>query len=257
LDAYFEYTAKETPQQNSLAETAFTTVSARARALLNAANVPMKERYRLFPEAANTVTKLDWLQGVTIDDVTKTRVEWYGKAIPKFAKHLRTWGEAGTVKSGKDGKLGDRGITMIMVGYANHHDGDVYRMLNLDTYRITETRDVIWLFRMYYEISNSETTKKLPVVSLEVTKASEESEDMGGDEETEAVPPLKSEEREDDESESNHSDGSSSQASNSESWVKHTTRSGRKTGLKSGLYNPETGNTVQFAAVQNYFGLLA
>ena len=26
------------------------------------------------------MTKLDWLQGVTISDVTKTRVEWYGKA---------------------------------------------------------------------------------------------------------------------------------------------------------------------------------
>jgi hypothetical protein len=54
-------------------------------------------------------------------------------------------------------------------------------------------------------------------VSLEVTKATVESEDMGGDKATEAVPPLKSEEREDDKSESNHSDGSSSQASNSKS----------------------------------------
>ena len=73
-------------------------------------------------------------------------------------------------------------------------------------------------------------------MSIEVTKASESSEEIGGDGATEAVPPL--EEREDDEAESNHSDGSSSQASNSESWVKHTTRSGRKTGLKGGLYNP-------------------
>ena len=72
LDTDFEYTAKETPQQNSLAETAFTTIAARSRAALNAANVPMKERYRLFAEAANTATKLDWLQGVTIGNVTKT-----------------------------------------------------------------------------------------------------------------------------------------------------------------------------------------
>ena len=206
LEADFEYTAKETPQQNSLAENAFTIIAAMARALLNAANVPMEERYRLFPEAANTVTKLDWLQGVTINGVTKTCIEWYGKSVPKFAKNLRTWGEAGTVKSGKDGKLGDRGITMLMVCYANHHNGDVYRMLNLDTGRITETRDVIWLFRMYYEISNSEMTKKLPVVSLEVLKTVESSEEIGGDEATEAVPMLDLEEREDDESESNHSD---------------------------------------------------
>ena len=155
---------------------------------MNAANVPMKERFRLFPKAANTVTKLDWLQGVRINDVTKTRVEWYGKAVPKFAKHLRTWGEAGTVKSGKDGKLGDCGITMLMVGYANHHDGDVYRMLNLDTGRIMETRYVIWIFRMLYEISNSEMTKKLPVMSLEVLKTVETSEEIGGDEANKVVP---------------------------------------------------------------------
>ena len=67
--------AKETPQQNSLAETAFTTIAARSRAAMNADNVPMTGRHRLFSEAENTVTKLDWLQSVTIDDVTKTRIE--------------------------------------------------------------------------------------------------------------------------------------------------------------------------------------
>ena len=77
------------------------------------------------------MTKLDWLQSVIIDDVTKTRIEHYGMQMPKFAKNLRTWGEAGTVKSGKDGKLGDRRITMMMVGYTKHHEGD--GMLNLET----------------------------------------------------------------------------------------------------------------------------
>ena len=45
LDVAFEYTAKETPQKNSLAETVLTTIAARSRAALNIANVPMKERY--------------------------------------------------------------------------------------------------------------------------------------------------------------------------------------------------------------------
>ena len=57
---------------------------------------------------------------------------------------------------------------MMMVGYANHHEGDVYRMLNLETGRVMETREIIWLFRMYYKIANSETTKKLPIASLKV-----------------------------------------------------------------------------------------
>ena len=58
----------------------------------------------------------------------------------------------------------------MMVGYANHHKGDVYRMLNLETGRITEIQGIIWLSRMYYEYENSKTTKKLPVVSLRVPR---------------------------------------------------------------------------------------
>ena len=115
------------------------------------------------------MTKLDWLQGVTIGDVTKTRIEHYGMQVPKFAKYLRPWGKAGMVKSRKDGKLGDRGITMMMVGYANYHEGDVYRMLNLETGQVTKTRDIIWLFCMYYEILNSKTPKKLLATSLQVS----------------------------------------------------------------------------------------
>ena len=53
--------------------------------------------------------------------------------MPKLAKHLRTWGEAGIVQSGKDNKLGDQRITMMMVGYVNHHEEDVYWILNLET----------------------------------------------------------------------------------------------------------------------------
>ena len=60
------------------------TIAARLIAAMNAANVPMAERYRLFPEAANTLTKLDWLQSVTINDVTKTRIEHYGMQIPNL-----------------------------------------------------------------------------------------------------------------------------------------------------------------------------
>jgi hypothetical protein len=63
---------------------------------------------------------------------------------------------------------------------------------------------------MFYEISNSKMTKKLPVISLEVLKTAEAIEEIGGEAANEAVPTPDSEEREDDESESNHSDGSSS-----------------------------------------------
>jgi hypothetical protein len=36
----FEYTGRDTPQRNSLAEVAFHTIASRGRAMQNAANVP-------------------------------------------------------------------------------------------------------------------------------------------------------------------------------------------------------------------------
>jgi hypothetical protein len=57
-------------------------------------------------------TDLDGLIVTTIDHAVATRYEhWCGK-LPKWTKHLKTWGEAGTVKTKTDTtpKLADRGI---------------------------------------------------------------------------------------------------------------------------------------------------
>ena len=63
--------------------------------------------------------------------------------IPKIVNYLRTFGEAGIVKNGKDGKVGDRGITMLFVGYADEHAGNCYRMYNPVTSRVSVTQEVI------------------------------------------------------------------------------------------------------------------
>ena len=73
LPVEIEYTAKNTPQQTSRSETSFATVAARAHAMMTAANLPMVERYRLFQEAANHLTKVDWLAVVNIGAVKKTQ----------------------------------------------------------------------------------------------------------------------------------------------------------------------------------------
>ena len=106
---------------------------------MNAANVPLAQRYKLFCEAACTAAKLDWLTTINLKGVEKARIEHFGMKIPGFAKHLRTWGEAGTIKTGKDGKVGDRGATCMFIGYANNHEGDCYRMWNPTTNRVSET----------------------------------------------------------------------------------------------------------------------
>ena len=74
---------------------------------MNHANLPQEEQYRLFEEVANTITKLDWLTVIEINGVKKTRAEHYNNQLPGFAQHLRTIGEAGTVKIGKNGKIND------------------------------------------------------------------------------------------------------------------------------------------------------
>ena len=47
--------------------------------------------------------------------------------------------------------IADRGVQCMMTGYATDHEGDCYRMWDPKTKGIHETRDVIWMKRMYYE----------------------------------------------------------------------------------------------------------
>ena len=38
----------------------------------------------------------------------------------------------------------------MFVGYAKHHGGNCYRMLNLKTMGVHESRDIIWLHQMFF-----------------------------------------------------------------------------------------------------------
>ena len=75
-------------------------------------------------------TQLDWLVLIEIDSLEKTRIEHWGSELPVFTRKLRTWGEAGVVKTKTDTtpKLYDRGVTCMFVGYAINHGVGVYRM---------------------------------------------------------------------------------------------------------------------------------
>ena len=141
----FENTVCKSPQQNSKAETGFTVIAAKARAMLSAVQVPKNKRYKMWGKFGKTATTLDNLITVTVKGVTKTRYEHAELEIPGFVKCLRTFGEAGTVKNMKDGKVSDRGITMMFVGYAKGHSGNCYRMYNLVTLQICGSRDIIWM----------------------------------------------------------------------------------------------------------------
>jgi hypothetical protein len=102
-ETFFENMACKTPQQNSYAELAFKVLAAKTRAMLRAAQVPKDEHYKLWGETVMTATALDNLIPMTCREETKTKYEHAGYNIPKFVKHLRTFGKAGIVKNMKDG----------------------------------------------------------------------------------------------------------------------------------------------------------
>jgi hypothetical protein len=72
LETIFENTACKTPQQNSYAELAFTVIAAKIRAVMSAVQIPKSEQFKMWSEAAMTVTALDNLIPVTWKGETKT-----------------------------------------------------------------------------------------------------------------------------------------------------------------------------------------
>jgi len=98
-------------------------------------------------------TDLDGLVMVTMNGKRATRHQPMFGSNPRWTKHLRLFGEAGTVKTATrtSAKLADRGVQCMMVGYADNHDGDVYCMWNPVTERVHVTRDTIWMKQMMFQ----------------------------------------------------------------------------------------------------------
>ena len=135
---------------------AFPYLAGRARAMMGAAHIPDDSRGKVSLEVLKCATMLDRLRIVEVNGKQKTRDEHiHGKNL-KWATNLRTWGEAGVVKEGKDRKTGDKGIAMMFVGYPLNREADSVRMWNQKTNGVVTTRDVIWLKRMFFERKEKE-----------------------------------------------------------------------------------------------------
>ncbi len=144
-------------------------IVAKTKAVMNAVQIPKSECFKLGSETAKTVTVLDNLLLVTWKGETKTQYEHAGHKIPKVVKYLWTFGEAGIVKDKKDKKVGDRGITMLFVGFTDGHAGNCYRMYNPVTSQVGKSRDIIWCGRMYFTSENCDKMKLLPVIAVPIT----------------------------------------------------------------------------------------
>jgi hypothetical protein len=82
---------------------------------------------------------------ITVGTKKATRHEHFYGCNPKWMKLLLKWGGDGTVKVKTDNrpKIADLGVLCMLVGYADDHDGDVYRMWSPKTERVHITRDSI------------------------------------------------------------------------------------------------------------------
>jgi hypothetical protein len=99
----YEYTGRDTPQHNHMAELGFDTLVNKGRSLMVRANIPLNKRYLLFREAFKTATYLDSLVVTTVGTNKATRHEHLYGTNPKWMKFLRTWGG----RNGKDQKKND------------------------------------------------------------------------------------------------------------------------------------------------------
>jgi hypothetical protein len=153
LNVNIEFTARNTPEQNSPVEQGFTTIYSRAKAAFHAARVPMDIRYKIFPDWITTVTLYDNLCVVNYKNELKSRYQHVHGVLPKWINNIKTLGEAGTVTitSKINKKLADKGVTCMFVGFDENHAGDCYKMWNEDNNTYYLTRDVVFLHRMYYE----------------------------------------------------------------------------------------------------------
>ena len=93
-----EYTARDTPQQNSPAEVAFYALANKACATMHHANLLVEMQYQLFGEIFTTEILLDGLTVIELNGKHTNRYEHFLGETLKFTCSLHTVGEAGTVK---------------------------------------------------------------------------------------------------------------------------------------------------------------
>ena len=110
--------------------------------MMSAAYVPGDKQGKVVIEAIKCATMLDGLTTVKFGDKDASHDIHVFGTLSKWSANLRTWGEAGAVKTGKDGKSGDRGQFVMFVGYHPNHESDSVCMWDPSTNGVVTTRNV-------------------------------------------------------------------------------------------------------------------
>ena len=121
--------------------------------MMTKAHLSKDMRLRLCKESFICATLLDNLATNAINEKTMTRYEHFHNKKSAFASNLWSFGEAGTIKTGKCGKLGDSWIAMIFMCYSSNHENDCYQMINPETNNVHTMKDVKWGAHLYFTIT--------------------------------------------------------------------------------------------------------
>jgi hypothetical protein len=154
----FEFSGPRTPQRNGKVERKFQTLYGRIREMLNGADLEGELRDEMSAECVMNVT---YLSNITSTKSNfKRPFELFHGEKPTLHDNLKIFCEVGvvTTKEKIQANLTNRGTTCIFVGYTEHHSRDVYRMLNLTTNEIINSREIIWINKTYREWKNNKTT---------------------------------------------------------------------------------------------------
>ena len=139
-----EYTAPYTPQMNGVVERRIAVLLGGARAIMFSANLADDAKKKLWAEAVSYMETTRNSMSTTKNKESANKL-FYGKH-PSFLSNMVEFGRVGyvTKRDKMKGKIEDRAIKCVMVGYGRNHSGDTYRLYNPATKRILLSRDVTW-----------------------------------------------------------------------------------------------------------------
>jgi hypothetical protein len=132
-----------TSQRNEKVERKLQTLYGRIRAMINGAGLESELRDKILAECVMNVTYLSSI--ISTKSSFKSPFELLYDEKPKLHNNPKMFGEVGvvTTKEKIQAKLSNRGTKCMFVGYTEHHSRDVYRMLNMTTNSIINSRDII------------------------------------------------------------------------------------------------------------------
>jgi hypothetical protein len=131
--------------------------------MLNSAGLKDHLRSGVWAECAMTVTYLSNITSIKEKMICPFQLLFGSKS--RLPESLRSFGEIGvfTTKNDIQGKLTNRETPCMFMWYSINHAHDVYRMLNIETKKIINSREIIWMNKVYKYWKDQKDNKKSEV----------------------------------------------------------------------------------------------